>query len=156
VTEGKSRLRTGVKGFLALVASCAFLGWFGSTLWDNLERNESLRLIRSGTVDERRLAAGNLRLVTRDREIDGAIAAPSEALGDEDAQVRAEAVISLASLVRQSRDQGTVLAEPGRLEQRVEVATRGLIPVLSDSDPSVRAAAVIGLAAMARGVAPPP
>ncbi|HZW31499.1 MAG TPA: HEAT repeat domain-containing protein [Isosphaeraceae bacterium] len=155
-TEGNSRLRTGVKGVLALVASGALIVWVGSTIWDNLERDESVRLIRSGTVDERRLAAENLRRATGDREIDRAIAALREALGDEDAQVRAEAITSLAGLVRQARDSGTASAASGPWEKRFEVAMRGLIPLLSDPDPGVRTAAVIGLAVIAPGVNPPP
>ena len=155
-TAGKSRFRTVVRGLLALVASCLLLVWVGSTIWDNLERNESLRLIRSGTTDERRLAAGNLRLVTRDSEIDRAIAALMVALGDEDAQVRAEAIGSLGSLVCQSRDRGTASAEPGQLEKRIDVAMRGVIPMLSDPDAGVRTAAVIGLAVMTSGATPPP
>src|SRR5262249_28606782 len=119
MTEGKSRLRTGVRALLALVASCTFLAWVGSTVWDNLDRNESLRLIRSGTVEERRLAAGNLRLVRQDSEIERAIAALIGALGDEDAHVRADAVLSLCSLGRQSREQGIAPDETGRLQKRI-------------------------------------
>jgi HEAT repeat protein len=66
---------------------------------------------------------------------------------------------SLGGLGYQLRDhQPSAPAASDRLtlKRRIDVATRGLVPLLSDRDPRVRAAAAIGLGTMARGPSPGP
>jgi HEAT repeat protein len=141
----KGRFRLGMKGLMVGVASCALIIWAGLSIRDHLEGYQPLRVIRSGNAVERRTAARDL---FHEQGIDAeeAMAALVRLLDDEDAGVRAMAAETLGSFVYKLPDPPpTASVASDLLKRRIDVATRGLVPLLSDRDPDVRAAAATGL-----------
>jgi HEAT repeat protein len=151
VAGRKEFFQVGLRGVLALVASCALMTWAWLRLSDSLESNESFRLIRTGTAAQRRTAAGHLRSETGDQEVQRAFAALINALGDDDAEVRGMAAQSLAVLVNQLQGRPAITpSETGLLKTRIDTAVRGLVKLLADPDVAVRVAATQGLGSMVR------
>jgi HEAT repeat protein len=148
---GKEFFQVGLRGVLALIASCALITWAWLRLSDSLESNESLRLIRAGTVSQRRTAAGNLRSETGDQEVQRAFSALVDALRDDDAEVRGMAAQSLAVLVNQLQGRPAITpSEALLLKTRIDTTVQGLVKLLADPDVAVRVAASQGLGSMVR------
>ena len=155
--EQDGRFRMGMKGLMVLVAACAFIIWAGLSIWDRLGRYQPLRVIHSGSVDERRIAAQDLS-DPRGTEPAEAITALIRSQSDKDAGVRAVAAHSLGELVYQLRTHPpTNRADSESLKRQVDIAKLGLVRFISDRVPDVRAAAATGLGIMARapGLRPP-
>jgi hypothetical protein len=79
--------RIGIKGLMVVVGSCALIFWAGLTILLHSERNHPLRMIRSGNVIERQMAAQDLGDTSR-IDAEAAMSALIQARDDEDAEVR--------------------------------------------------------------------
>ena len=152
----KRRFVFGVKGFMVVVASCAFIIWSGLSILDHLKGRQPLSAIRSGNAIERQIAANDLSNPQRGIGTDEAVAALINTLRDEDAGVRAEGARSLALLVYQLNHQPGPPVVPDLITRRNDVATRGLVSLLSDRDSSVRSAAATSLGTVAKRPSPGP
>jgi HEAT repeat protein len=144
-----------------VLAAGVFLAWAGKGVWDDTTSTDPLSLIRSGSVDDRQRAALNLRVITRETDIDSALAALIKALADREKAVRLMAIQSLGDFGHQIRTRATSTPdEQQERGKRLDVATRALAGVLSSAqDPELRAAAATALGTMAtqpRRLAPPP
>lgn len=158
-TDLQGRFRMGMKGLMVLVASCALIVWAGLSIRDHFAGDPWLRAIRSGDAIERQSAARALSL-SGANDAGAAMAALMEALGDEDAGVRAAAAGSLGTLLvrLRARSPSAPIAPDGG-KSRLDLAMRGLVPLLSDRDIGVRAAAADSLGMLAArppSVAPTP
>ena len=97
------------------------------------------------------MAAQDLLDPDQNIDADVAMAALIRALADEDAGVRARAAESLSLVIyflRITPRNPPITAES--LKSRIDLAVRGLIPLLSDRDSGVRAAAASALGTLAR------
>jgi HEAT repeat protein len=126
---------------------------------DKWTSGDPARLIRRGSVAERRRAASDLRVITEDTDVPGVIDALVGAMEDADADVRSTALESLGMVASEVRGRpARTSAEQEATEQRVEIALRTLTGGFSDPDPTVRASAAWGLGWFGKraGLDPPP
>jgi hypothetical protein len=87
---------------------------------DKWTSGDPARLIRRGSVAERRRAASDLRVIAEDTDVQGVIEALVGAMRDADADVRSTALESLGVVASETR------GRPARTsaEQQVEIALR--------------------------------
>src|SRR5262245_21246072 len=134
---------------IALVACCGAIFWAWRVVLQSVPVNRMVFALRSGTIEDRRVAARELGTATA-TEVAQAIPALSAALGDDDDELAAQAARSLGSA---GLTAATAL-DPGRL---VLAALEALARTLPDGQAEVRLAAVrsLGLMGSRAGIAPP-
>jgi HEAT repeat protein len=141
----KGRRFFGIRWPLVVVAFAFFVTWvvlFGGPLWTN---NNPLRLIQSGTAEERQKAALDLGESTDGKDIDAVIASLVAATNDTDVVVRSVAADSLSGVVhRMLRRPPATPEETRKYDERVSLVARTLKRGLSDPDPIVRKTAAYG------------
>jgi HEAT repeat protein len=143
---GKQHRRLGLRHPLIFVAACLVMSWAGLKIWGRWMSSDPVGLIHRGSVTERRRAASDLRVITKDTDVQGVMDALVGAMQDADADVRSTALESLGVMASEIRGHpARTSAEQKGTEQQVEVALRTLTRGLSDPDPMVRASAVWGL-----------
>ncbi len=90
------RPRASVANLIALVACCGVIFWSLRVVRDSNPTRSRLRQLRSGSVEDRKVAAIALGMVGPE-EVGAAVPALIAALEDEDAKVRGLAALSLSS-----------------------------------------------------------
>ncbi|HZW32916.1 MAG TPA: HEAT repeat domain-containing protein [Isosphaeraceae bacterium] len=147
--EGRFRPRVNLKTMIALVACCGAVFWAWRVVLQSKPINRMVFALRSGTAEDRRVAARELGTATAP-EVHQAIPALIVALGDADDEVAAQAARSLGTA-------GATAATAPDLGALIIAATEALSRALSEDRPEVRLAAVhsLGLLGSRAGVAPP-
>ncbi len=131
---GRPRLRGAVTRLIVVVGVIGAVGWSWLHLWDHYHPAAPAgRRLWTGEPAERIAAIGDLGRVGRD-DIDVAIPALVESLGDRDATVRAAAASAFVSVVPGTRGE-----KPRR--EHIGKAASALVENLKDPQPPVRAAA---------------
>ncbi len=138
-TTAPSRPRFTAKGAVAAVAAVAALGWAFVAIRGGSEVHSWARKLRNGDVDDRQIAAREMRYyVKTPQDFDVAVAALMHSIGDSNAQVRNEAICSLGELVLTSIH-SEASPPPARSAKSLLDATNALIAAARDSDADNRA-----------------
>jgi len=140
---GEHRRRLGLRHPLIVAAVVLFMTFAGKWCWDEFLSSDPVRLIRRGSVSERRQAAIDLQKVTEDTDVDRVMATLVSAMEDKDVVVRSmatDALVAVAAAIL--RRPAHTPAEQKWTEQRLAVAIRTLTRGLSDPEPTVRVEAV--------------
>ena len=143
------RPRVNLKTMIALVACCGAVFWAWRVVLQSVPVNRMVFALRSGTVEDRRVAARELGATTP-QEVGQAIPALIAALGDEEVEVAAQAARSLGTA-------GLTAAPAPDQRAQVIAASEALARALAQDRPEVRTAAVqsLGLIGSRAGIAPP-
>ena len=147
-TTAPRRPRFTVKGAITAVAAVAALGWAIFAIRDSSEVNALARKLRSGDVDDRQIAARELRYHNKTpRDLEVSVAALVRSLDDPTQEVRSEAISALGEIV------WTVVRSesgppPARSAKSLRDATNALIAAARDSDPNNRTLVVTLLGAI--------
>ena len=144
-----SLLRSILRAFAALAVVCMMGVWLTRTFWDDAAQNQSLRDLRTGSKEERLIAAGQLVATPRPERAETVFSALIQALHDDDDEVRSAAVNSLGMVVRQSLDSWTSV--PSLLQKNLPLATaasRATLALLEDKNSQVQYEALRALLAI--------
>jgi HEAT repeat protein len=159
LAQNQPRSAFNLKRILFPLILCVGAAWGATRVWDIVNTDEATRQFRdtikqlkSNEVSERWRAAGNLSLVNRESEIEPAISALVQALGDSDAQVKTTSAQTLGSLIWNVK---TSAADKFSIQQDkvatwVDTATRALGRAMVDPEAGVRAAAIRGLETLSK------
>jgi hypothetical protein len=156
---GKHRRRPSLRRPLILVPVGLFMACAGLWCWNELTSSDPVRLIRHGSVSERRQATIDLQEVSDNTDVDRVLAVLVSAMEDKDVAVRSMAEDALAAVAAE------ILRRPTRTpveqkwtEQRLAVTIQMLTRGLSDPEPTVRveAACAFGVLAQTKKLDLPP
>ncbi len=143
-TAAPRRPRFTVKGAIAAIAALAALGWAFAVIRDSREVHTWARKLKSSEIDDRLVAARELRYYAKTPEdLDVSVAALVRSLGDASPRVRGEAIGSLGEVVL-STIRSPAGAPAARSAKSLREATDALIAAARDEDPANREM-VIGL-----------
>ncbi len=140
------RPRFTVKSAIAVVAAIAAIGWAVIAIRDNREANIWARKLKNGDIEDRQIAARELRYTTKTPEdLDVSVAALVRSVGDPTVEVRTEAIGALGDIVLTAiRPKEGAPPPPARSEKSLRDATNALVAAARDTDPGIRGM-VVGL-----------
>jgi HEAT repeat protein len=147
--RGRFRVRVNLKTMIVLVACCGAIFWAGRVVLQSVPINRMVYAMRSGAVEDRRVAARELGMATLP-EVGQAIPALIAALGDADDEVAAQAARSLGTA-------GVTAAAAPQNSALILAASEALGRALSDDPAEIRVAAAhsLGTIGSRAGITPP-